>query len=98
MPATCKLVGLYPEAHQLPKPDSGHSYVVYDVSGFEGDAAIHGFIRLVEAAGPAMGKSKIPMETSAKLGLVIAEVVRALDDGKIDAFDLGQILGRLKGL
>ncbi len=95
--ATCKLVNLFPTAVTLDAPGDGLSYVVYKVGGFS-ESGIHGFTRAVEAMGPALGQSSIPLETAEKVGLVTAAIVRALEDKKITVFELGQIIGSIKGL
>ena len=79
---SCTLKGLYPKEVSLATPLSGHSYVVFDVSGFS-ESGVHAFIRLVPAVGVAMARSNVSMDKAQKVGDLAAVIANMVGQGGI---------------
>lgn len=90
-----ELVGLFPEATTLPRPDPGESYAIYKVAGFS-ESGVQAFIRLVQPLGLAMARSTMPLKDVDKVGRVAAALADDLADGKLDETEILTLILLLK--
>lgn len=57
------------------------------------EAGLHGWLRVVPLLGLAMANTALPPEYVERLGAIVAALARALEDGRLEAHEVAQILG-----
>lgn len=97
MAATCNLIGLYPTPIDLPAPDPGGSYAIFEVAGFS-ESGVQAFIRLAPALGEAMAQSQIPLSKIEGVAQLTSAICDYVARGKIDEVEVLVFLQALRQL
>lgn len=82
-----RYVDLFPTAVNLPAPDPGTSYAVFQVGGMT-ESGVQAFMRLTPALAVAMARSTVPLDQVEKIARVAEAVGDMLTDRKLDDTEL----------
>lgn len=85
----------YKEGNKEENFAAGVSHAGYELTGFQGDADIHAFIRLVPLLGEALHGSSIPLDKVDKIGGIMKAVIRAMGDGKVTPGEIAAVVAAL---